>query len=265
MAFIEIEGRSVAYRLLGDTSNPLVILGHPLGMTQAVWDDILARLLPGYRVLTWDLPGHGASQAWPQDSEITTESLAAEALTLADHAEASRFHFVGTSIGGAVGQQLLAAHPERLASVMLTNTGAAIGTPDAWNTRARRIREEGIVALADEIVPRWFAPRLIEAQPALANGWKVQMARTDGESYAKLCEMLGRTDFSGKLSGKEVPVSLLGGGEDMATPPETLKALAAECDDAPLSILEGIGHVPSVECPEAFVERVLHGMAGSHT
>lgn len=265
MAFIEIDGRSVAYRLLGETTSPLVILAHPLGMTQAVWDDVLARLLPRYRVLTWDLPGHGASQGWAQGSEITTESLAAETLALADHAGVSRFHFVGTSIGGAVGQQLLATHPERLASVLLTNTGAAIGTPDAWNTRAQRIREEGIAALADEIVPRWFAPKLIEAQPALASGWKVQMARNDGESYAKLCEMLGRTDFSGKLSGKKVSVSLLGGSEDMATPPETLKALAAECDDAPLSILEGIGHVPSVECPETFVEHLLNGMAGSRT
>ncbi|GHB14960.1 bifunctional 3-oxoadipate enol-lactonase/4-carboxymuconolactone decarboxylase PcaDC [Modicisalibacter luteus] len=258
MAFLEVNGRSVAYRLLGAEALPLVVLAHPLGMTQAVWDDLLPALLPRYRVLTWDLPGHGASAAWPgSGGEITPASLAAEALALADHAGASRFHFVGTSIGGVVGQQLLAGHSERLLSATLTNTGAVIGNPDLWNTRAGRVRQEGLAAMAGEIVPRWFAPALIEAQPALAEGWKVQMARTDGESYARLCEMLGRTDFSGKLADHDVPVQLLGGSEDMATPPATLETLAGECSDAPLEILGTVGHVPSVECPGAFAQRLL--------
>lgn len=262
MEFLTIEERSVAYRLLGEVTNPLVILAHPLGMTQAVWDDILPALLPRYRVLTWDLPGHGASEAWGQ-GEVSPKDLACEALALAEHAEVSRFHFVGTSIGGAVGQQLLVDHAEKLLSATLTNTGAAIGTPDAWNSRACRVREEGIVALTGEIVPRWFAPALIEKIPALADGWQVQMARTDGESYAKLCEMLGRTDFSGQLGRKQVPLTLLGGSEDKATPPATLEILAKECGGAALEILDDVGHVPSVECPESFVERLLHGMVDS--
>ena len=85
MAFLNIEGRSVAYRLLGAEANPLVVLSHPLGMSQAVWDDVLPALLPRYRVLTWDLPGHGASQAWG-DGPITPAELAKEAIALADHA-----------------------------------------------------------------------------------------------------------------------------------------------------------------------------------
>ncbi|MCG7602272.1 alpha/beta fold hydrolase [Halomonas sp. McH1-25] len=258
MAFLDVNGRSVAYRLLGAEALPLLVLAHPLGMTQAVWDDLLPVLLPRYRVLTWDLPGHGASAAWPEaGGEITPASLAAEALALADHAGASRFHFVGTSIGGVVGQQLLTAHAERLLSATLTNTGAVIGNPDLWNTRAGRVRQEGLAAMAGEIVPRWFAPALVEAQPALAEGWKVQMARTDGESYARLCEMLGRTDFSDKLTGHGVPVHLLGGREDMATPPATLETLAKECGDAPLDILDDVAHVPSVECSADLAQRLL--------
>lgn len=258
MAFLDINGRSVAYRLLGAEANPLVLLAHPLGMTQAVWDDVLPALLPRYRVLTWDLPGHGASDAWPQDGgNIDTQALANDALALAKIASASRFHFVGTSIGGAIGQQLLARSPERLLSAMLTNTGAVIGTADAWNSRAQRVRDEGLAALSVEIVPRWFAPALIEAQPALAAGWKTQMARGDDESYARLCEMLGRTDFSGQLKDSGVPVRLLGGSEDVATPPATLEALSAECDGAALEILESVGHVPSVESPDGVAQRLL--------
>lgn len=258
MAFLEIDGRTVAYRLLGAEDNPLVVLSHPLGMTQAVWDDLLPALLPRYRVLTWDLPGHGASQAWPADGgEIAPADLAAEALALTGHAGARRFHFAGTSIGGVVGQHLLAGHASQLLSLMLTNTGAVIGNADLWTERAHRVRSEGLAAMAGEIVPRWFAPALLDANPALRSGWCTQMGRSDGESYARLCEMLGRTDFTGRLSGKGVRMQLLGGAEDLATPPAVLASLAAECDDAPLTIFEGVGHVPSAEAPEAFAACLL--------
>ncbi|MGJ7459328.1 alpha/beta fold hydrolase [Halomonas sp. RA08-2] len=265
MAFLNINGRSVAYRLLGAEANPLVVLAHPLGMSQAVWDDVLPLLLPRYRVLTWDLPGHGASQAWGE-GPITPADLAADALALADLAGAARFHFAGTSIGGVVGQQLISEHAERLLSVTLTNTGAVIGNPELWNTRAGRIRQEGLAAMSEEIVPRWFAPACFAAQPALKAGWCTQMGRGDDDSYARLCEMLGRDTFDGKLAGPlsqhpGVKVQLMGGSEDLATPPATLEALAAELDGAPLEILEGVGHVPSVEVPGLFAEKLLAVMA----
>tara|TARA_R110001599_G_scaffold2534_4_gene13814 strand:- start:5315 stop:6499 length:1185 start_codon:yes stop_codon:yes gene_type:complete len=260
MAFHTINGRSVAYRLLGSEVNPLIVLAHPLGMSQAVWDDVIPALLPRYRVLTWDLPGHGASQA-VSGSQITPADLAAEALALAELAGAERFHFAGTSIGGVVGQQLIAAHSDRLLSATLTNTGAVIGNPDLWNTRAGRVRQEGLAAMSEEIVPRWFAPAAFEASPALKAGWCVQMGRGDDESYAQLCEMLGRDTFTGKLSGKRTKVQLFGGSEDMATPAATLEALATELDGAPLEVFDGVGHVPAVEAPVLFAQKLLAVLA----
>ncbi len=260
MAFHTINGRSVAYRLLGAEVNPLVVLAHPLGMSQAVWDDVIPALLSRYRVLTWDLPGHGASQA-VNGAKITPADLAAEALALVELAGAQRFHFAGTSIGGVVGQQLIAEHSERLLSTTLTNTGAVIGNPDLWNIRAGRVRQEGLAAMSQEIVPRWFAPAAFEASPALKAGWCTQMGRGDDESYAQLCEMLGRDTFTGKLAGKNTKVQLFGGSEDMATPPATLEALAAELDDAALEIFDGVGHVPSVEAPALFAQKLLSVLA----
>ncbi|OJA06107.1 alpha/beta fold hydrolase [Halomonas sp. QHL1] len=260
MAFHTINGRSVAYRLLGSEVNPLIVLAHPLGMSQAVWDDIIPALLPRYRVLTWDLPGHGASQA-VSGEQIAPADLAAEALALVELAGAARFHFAGTSIGGVVGQQLIAEHSDRLLSVTLTNTGAVIGNPDLWNTRAGRVRQEGLAAMSQEIVPRWFAPAAFEASPALKAGWCTQMGRGDDESYAQLCEMLGRNTFTGKLSAKQAKVQLFGGSEDMATPPATLEALAAELDGAPLEIFDGVGHVPAVEAPALFAQKLLAVLA----
>lgn len=262
MAFLNLDGRPVCYRLLGNSEKPLLVLAHPLGMTQGVWDDMLPALLQYFRVLTWDLPGHGASSAWPEDAgDITPDDLANEALFLAQEAGARSFHFAGTSIGGVIGQQLVAEHSDKLISATLTNTGAIIGTPEAWSTRASNVRSMGLAAMAGDIVPRWFGPAACREQPALLDGWKISMGRGDANSYARLCEMLGKADFREQLKDHDVPIVLIGGSEDAATPPESLKALAQFCGSPEPVILAGIGHVPSVECPSLLADLMLRHLA----
>lgn len=258
MAFINHKGRTIAYRLFGDSAKPLMILAHPLGMTQGVWDDMIPGLLDHFRVLTWDLPGHGASSNWPAASAaIAPEDLAQEALTLASLAGAERFHFVGTSIGGVIGQQLLSQHADRLLTVTLTNTGAVIGTPDGWNQRSASVAELGLATMARDIVPRWFGQAACSAEPALLDGWQLILGRNDGRSYGLLCEMLGRCDFTNRLAQHQVRVLLIGGSDDVATPPTTLKTLAEQCAVGAPVILDGIGHVPSIECPHHFSELLI--------
>jgi 3-oxoadipate enol-lactonase len=262
MAFLKHNGRTVCYRLLGDSAKPLLMLAHPLGMTQAVWDDLIPALLDRFRVLTWDLPGHGASAVWPDGSDqINPEDLAQEALALASVAEAKNFHFAGTSIGGVIGQQLLSKHADRLLSATLTNTGAVIGTPDAWNTRSANVLELGLPAMAVDIVPRWFGPAACEQQPALVEGWRVIMGRGDDRSYALLCEMLGRVDFRDELGSQRIPLWLVGGSDDVATPPDTLRTLADVSGAPNPVILEQIGHVPSVECPDKLSQMLLSNLS----
>lgn len=256
MSFLELNGRAIAYRLLGDASLPLVVLAHPLGMSQAVWDELLPELLPHYRVLSWDLPGHGSSAAWTK-GDITPAGLAGELLALLDQAQVERFHFVGTSIGGVIGQQLLSQAPKRLLSATLTNTGAVIGTQQAWKTRATAVREQGLAAMAVDIVPRWFGPAATEAQPALISGWNTIMGRGDANSYALLCEMLGRTDFRELLGSSTVPLLLVGGNDDLSTPPESLRSLAEYCKTTQPVIMEKVGHVPAVEAPIPFSHLLL--------
>lgn len=269
MPFMTFDDRTIAYRLAGEATRPLLILAHPLGMSQAVWDDVVTPLSRRFRVLSWDLPGHGDSEAWPAErGEIIPQMLASEALALADLAGADRFHFVGTSIGGVIGQQLLVEHAERLLSATLTNTGAVIGSAEMWQTRAGRVRSEGLTTMSAEIVPRWFAPSRVEADPALSAGWRIAMGRGDAESYARLCEMLGRHTSTGRLRGiaqrHDLPIHLLGGAEDLATPPATLEALAAECGGAPLEIFQDVAHVPSIEMPARFVKALLTCLGSSN-
>lgn len=256
MAFCTHNGRTISYRLLGQANKPLLVLAHPLGMTQGIWDDMLPGLLTQFRVLTWDLPGHGASSAWPQTSvAIEAEDLAQEALTLAKLAGAEQFHFAGTSIGGVVGQQLLSQHADKLLSATLTNTGPVIGTADGWQQRSAMVMDKGLEAMAVDIVPRWFGPRVCQQQPSLVDGWRVQLGRTDNRSYALLCEMLGRCNFTEAFEGKVLAkVQVIAGTDDVATPPSSLEALSSALGVTAPLVWENVGHVPAVECPARFVE-----------
>lgn len=252
MPFVDIAHRAVAYRDIGPKTAPAVLLAHPLGMSQAVWDETIAALADRYRLISWDLPGHGASAA--ADGPVSAADLADEAAALLEALAIDRAHFVGTSIGGVVGQALLVHHPKRIDRVALTNTGAVIGQPSLWQQRAARVRSEGLAAMAPELVERWFGPAFKHDQGAAVAGWQTQLARSDDESYAQLCELLAEADFTARLTGVERQVHLLTGAEDGATPPATLETLAGELPNSEQTVLAAVGHVPSVEAPGPFAD-----------
>ncbi len=252
MAFLTINDRVLAYSERGAVDAPAVLLAHPLGMSRSVWEAVCDSLVGKFRLVAWDLPGHGASA--PAPAGLSAADLAADALGLADALGVDRFHFVGTSIGGVLGQQLLLTAPERLGAVVLTNTAPVIGTPDSWAARAEAVRADGLTAMAEQISARWFGTTFVQTDPAATAGWTVQLARTDDESYARCCELLAAADFRGRLSNVESTVHLMAGEADVATPVSALQALAAQLSDAPVQELPGVGHVPSVEAPGAMAE-----------
>lgn len=162
-----------------------------------------------------------------------------------------------TSIGGATGQQLLSEHSDRLISATLTNTGAVLGTPEAWKARSVSVLELGLSTMSVDIVPRRFGPTACKQQPALIEGWRVTMGRGDDGSYGLLCEMLAQVDFREMLGENRVPLQLIGGSDDVATPPETLKALSQWNAALDPVILEPVEHLPSVECPSLLSDLLL--------
>ena len=247
MEFFEYKSQRIAYRLIGACQNPLVMFAHPLGLNQSVWDALIAPLVSHYRILTWDLPGHGLSSPWPKTTEpLTAKALAAICLALAEIAEAEQFHFVGTSIGGVIGQELIHHHCHTLISATLTNTGATIGTAEAWHARAAAIRRQGTATMAGEIVPRWFGPHSQQQNPQLVAGWSQALVQCDDESYAALCDMLASVNY-GKPDTLPPRTAIIAGADDLATPPAKLFELAHLLSmDEPL-VLDKTGHVPSIE------------------
>lgn len=259
MAFVECNGRVLGYDDSGESHLPVMLFAHPLGMSRDVWLEVTDRLKGRWRCIAWDLPGHGASAA--VDHTVTAHDLAADATALLAALNVHRCTFVGTSIGGVIGQALLLDAPTLVERAVLTNTGAVIGEPRAWQERAARVRSEGLAHMAPELCQRWFAQAYKQQQPAGLAGWTCQLVRTDDESYARLCELLAETDFRGRLNGIDRPVQLVAGSDDPATPVVALQALAEELGGAPLTTIEGVAHVPSVEDSAAFTDCLVAAAA----
>lgn len=254
MAFLATTAHLIAYQDSGETYLPALFMAHPLGMSRDVWDEVCDELHGHYRCIRWDLPGHGSSGV-AADS-VSAEVLAQDVLVLANTLKIETFNFIGTSIGGVIGQSLCQIASRRLEQVWLTNTGAVIGTKEAWAERADNVRRSGLAKMAESIVPRWFSPNYIKQHPEVLQGWQVQLSRSDDESYAKLCEALAQVDNRGKLADYADSVSLIAGAEDVSTPITALETLKAEFAAASLSVFRGVGHVPSLEVPNLLVEHI---------
>lgn len=254
MAFLTTDTHLIAYQDSGETYLPALFMAHPLGMSRNVWDKVCDELHGHYRCIRWDLPGHGSSGAACAD--LTIDQLACDVLSLANALDIESFSFIGTSIGGMIGQSLCQISPESLERVWLTNTGAVIGTAEAWAERAANVRSLGLAQMAEEIVPRWFAPVYIKHNPDALLGWQVQLSRNDDESYAKLCEAIAQVDNRESLASYTGKVVLLAGVEDVSTPPATLTALQEAFIDAELTVFNGLAHVPAVEMPKQLAEYI---------
>ena len=231
------------HRLDGPPGAPLLILGPAMGTTLELWAPQLPTLTASWRVLRYDLPGHGGS---PARSGVTLEALASEVLELAG---SERFAYAGVSVGGAIGIALAAAAPDRVSALALCCTAAKIGTAEMWLDRAAQVRKEGLGPLADTARGRWFTPGFQGFEPYVA-----AMRTVDAEGYAAMCEALAHFDGRDRLGRITAPTLVISAAEDQATPPADGRALAEGIPNARLIVLDDASHLANVERAEVVTQ-----------
>lgn len=243
---------TLAHRLHGPERAPALVLANSLGTTQELWERQLPALSERFRVLTYDHPGHGSSALPAQP--CTVESLARELLELLDELELGRVSLCGVSLGGMVGMALALEAPERVERLVLACTSAYLGPPEPWAERARVVRADGMEAIADAVVERWFTPR---AEPETVARFRTSLASTPPEGYARCCEAVGAWDARERIASITAPTLVLAGAEDPATPVEHAELIVARIEGARLLVLERAAHLANVERAEAFTDAVL--------
>jgi 3-oxoadipate enol-lactonase len=247
------------YRLRGRGGAPALVLANSLGTKQQLWSRQLPELTERFRVLTYDHPGHGASEL--PGEPWTVEAFAQGLLELLDSLALERVSLCGTSLGGMVGMALALEAPDRVERLVLSCTSAYVGPPAGWAERARSVRAEGMQAVADSVVVRWFTPELPRERPETVARFRAMLVETPPEGYARCCEALGAWDARAQISALSVPTLVIAGADDPATPVEHAELLTARIPGARLLVLERAAHLANVERAGEFTTAVLDHLA----
>lgn len=217
-----------------------VVLCGSLGSVSSIWDP-QALVLGGRRIVRIDHPGHGAA---PIAEVRTVGDLAAHVLNVV---EDEIFSFVGLSLGGAVGMQIALDAPERLERLVLASTAQRFGEPEQWLERAATVRADGLGAIVDAVLSRWFTPGFADVGP-----YREMMLSVDAEGYARCCEALARWDVCDALGAVRAPTLVIAGAVDPSTPPETVQLVADAIPGSRFEVIDDAAHIASVEQADVF-------------
>jgi 3-oxoadipate enol-lactonase len=152
--------------------------------------------------------------------------------------------------------------PERIDALVLACTTAYFPPPEQWDERAAVARREGVGALADATLERWFTPQFHQQRPDEVERFREMLRGTPGEGYAGCCEAIRDMDLRDGLGGIRAPTLVIVGDEDPSTPPEQGQAIAAAIPGARLAVINAARHIANVAQPRAFTDAVL-GFAGA--
>ena len=235
------------------TATPFVLL-HPLGSDGSFWGSIASLL--GGPSLAPDLLGHGTTALPP--ARATVRDYTDAVLEAWDDAALERATVVGVSLGGLVGQDLAARHPERVERLVLVDTVPTYPGPfrESWHARAATARTEGLPALADAMEAMWFTDSFRRRSPIVVRGVRQRFLASDPEGYARTCEALARADTTGVLATITAPTLVSCGDRDAPAFLEAAPLLADSIPDARLVWLEGGKHAAVLEQPETFAAAV---------
>jgi 3-oxoadipate enol-lactonase len=215
-----------------------VVLVGSLGSTAAMWDP-QRTALAALRTVDVEHPGHGAA---PVVDAPSVDALAERVLDAVD----GRFSFVGLSLGGAVGMRLAADHPERVERLVLACATDRFGDPAQWLDRAAVVRSEGLGAIVDAVLGRWFTPAFPDVEP-----YRRMILSIDPEGYARCCEALAVWTGEG-LERIEAPTLVVAGAHDPTVPPVLAEQLTGRIPGARLAVLDGAAHLANLERPNEF-------------
>ncbi|SPF38909.1 4-carboxymuconolactone decarboxylase / 3-oxoadipate enol-lactonase [Candidatus Sulfopaludibacter sp. SbA4] len=255
MPFANVDGTRLYYRLEGREDLPALIFSHSLGVDHGQWDMQMPALLPHFRVLRYDIRGHGASDAPPGD--YTIEQLARDVLAIADRAGIGRFAFCGLSLGGMIGQWLGARAADRLTHLVLAATSARLLNPSLMEDRRKTVLSGGMAAIADAVMGRFFTAETVAASvPAIASTRHTLLA-TNPEGYAGCCAAIRDMDQRDLLAGIGVPTLVLAGDRDVSTPWAGNGDLLAQSIAGARAVRLPAAHLLNIERPRSFTAALL--------
>ena len=250
------------HRLDGPREAPVVTLTHPLGVTFALWDDHVAALTKRFRVLRYDVRGHGGSDVPP--GPYTLEQMSGDLFDLLDSLGIGETHFVGVSMGGLIGMTAALRQPRRIKSLALCDTTACYGprVRPMWEDRIRVAESEGMTpALVDRTMAIWFTEAFRAKHTEVVKRIASMLGETDPRGYAAAIRAIGFVDLTQRIGAIRCPTLVVVGEQDPGTPPEMARLIHERIAGSEMLVIPSAMHCAVVEDADRFLPALLGFLA----
>jgi (E)-2-((N-methylformamido)methylene)succinate hydrolase len=253
-----------AFSLTGEGSQTVVLI-HGLGLNRAMWQWQHTALAQRYRVLSYDLYGHGESPPPPAAPSLALFSGQLSALL--DHLGIDRAAVVGFSLGGMIARRFAMDHGGRLWGLAILNSPHA-RTPqarEAVQARVRQAAKDGPGATIDAALERWFGDAFRAGRPDVTDLVSRWVLANRKETYAPIYQVLvdGVDELVAPSPPITVPALVMTGSEDHGNSPAMSAAIAAEIPGSRLVIADGLRHMGLAEKPRVFTRELLSFLAAA--
>ncbi len=252
MPLIEANGTQLFYDLTGPAAAPVVAFSNSLGTTLEMWDAQVRALASRYRCLRYDTRGHGRSPA--AHGPLTIDVLADDLAGLLDAVGIEAVHVVGLSLGGMTAQAFGVRYPQRTESLVLMATSAHLPPPETWDQRVQLVLADGMAAVVDTVVARWFTADTLALSPETVQLVRDGFLRIDPRGYAACCLAVRDMDLRAQIGAIEAPTLVVAGEDDPVTPLEMAEDIVSRIPGAELTVVPEAAHLLAVEQPDAVNE-----------
>lgn len=249
------DGTRIAYRLDGSADKPVLVLSNSIGTNLHMWDTQIPVLARHFRVLRYDMRGHGASDVPPGAYSIGR--FGGDVIELLDALDIERAHFLGLSLGGFVGQWLGIHRPERIDRLILSNTAAYLGPTEQWDPAIAAVLEaRDMQSTAEAFLRNWFPARMLAVESPVVAQFRTMLLETDRQGIAGSWALVRDTDMRRTIALIPNQTLIIAGKHDAVTTAAHSEAMAAAIPNARLLVLPA-AHMTNIEYPTEFMHAVL--------
>ncbi len=256
------------YDSTGPENAPCIVLIHGLGLNRQCWQWTTPALDDRYRVLRYDLFGHGDSPAPRQTPSLAMFSR--QLIRLLDHCGIQSAAITGFSLGGMIARRMAQDAPDRVAALAILHSPhqRTEAAQTAVVKRVQQARQEGPASTVDAALERWFTADFRTENPAMMDTVRAWVVANDIAIYHSIYHVLadGIAEITAPNPPIACPALVMTGDEDFGNGPEMTRAIAAEIAGAQVHILPGLRHMALAEDPgavnrplRAFFDRVFEG------
>ena len=227
-----------------------LLLIHGVGSNKESWDTVAEELESSYRVIRYDLRGHGRSEkvAGP----YSMNQFCKDAVGILDSLAVEKASVIGFSLGGLIAQSLLLNFPHRIERAVLVSTTAnrSQDESEAARDRANRLQRGEQGGHIDTALKRWFTDEFRLNNPRIIESIIQRGAANDPACYAAAYQVLAKSDFGDQLYRISTPTLVITGEHDVNSTAAMANFMASTIPGASLEIYEGLKHGLLAECPQ---------------